>query len=166
MPRLRRVLKWAGLVVCVLIVASWCVSVIWAVAYVRGFSSFHGREFSGREFSEIESMLAIMSGAAEVWLVPAPSPPPGDVVVDGFARWVVQRRRQRLSGMRWLPTWYESPRLMCVIIPLWMPLAAVGVPTAILWRRDRRPPKGHCQTCGYDLTGNVSGVCPECGKVT
>lgn len=20
-----------------------------------------------------------------------------------------------------------------------------------------------CQTCGYDLTGNVSGVCPECG---
>ena len=24
-----------------------------------------------------------------------------------------------------------------------------------------------CQSCGYDLTGNVSGVCPECGnKVT
>lgn len=22
---------------------------------------------------------------------------------------------------------------------------------------------GHCQKCGYDLTGNVSGVCPECG---
>lgn len=20
-----------------------------------------------------------------------------------------------------------------------------------------------CETCGYDLTGNVSGVCPECG---
>lgn len=20
-----------------------------------------------------------------------------------------------------------------------------------------------CQSCGYDLTGNVSGVCPECG---
>jgi hypothetical protein len=23
---------------------------------------------------------------------------------------------------------------------------------------------GHCQTCGYDLTGNESGVCPECGS--
>ncbi len=23
-----------------------------------------------------------------------------------------------------------------------------------------------CQACGYDLTGNVSGVCPECGKPT
>jgi hypothetical protein len=23
---------------------------------------------------------------------------------------------------------------------------------------------GRCIGCGYDLTGNVSGVCPECGK--
>ena len=22
----------------------------------------------------------------------------------------------------------------------------------------------HCVKCGYDLTGNVSGVCPECGE--
>ncbi len=22
---------------------------------------------------------------------------------------------------------------------------------------------GHCQQCGYNLTGNTSGVCPECG---
>jgi len=22
---------------------------------------------------------------------------------------------------------------------------------------------GHCRKCGYDLTGNVSGICPECG---
>jgi predicted Zn-ribbon and HTH transcriptional regulator len=31
--------------------------------------------------------------------------------------------------------------------------------------RERRPflPPGHCQSCGYNLTGNVSGVCPECG---
>jgi hypothetical protein len=29
-------------------------------------------------------------------------------------------------------------------------------------RYNRRIPKHFC-TCGYDLTGNVSGVCPECG---
>jgi hypothetical protein len=28
------------------------------------------------------------------------------------------------------------------------------------WRRVRR---GLCPSCGYNLTGNVSGVCPECG---
>jgi len=25
---------------------------------------------------------------------------------------------------------------------------------------------GHCANCGYDLTGNVSGLCPECGTAT
>jgi hypothetical protein len=28
---------------------------------------------------------------------------------------------------------------------------------------DFEPPAARCARCGYDLTGNVSGVCPECG---
>ena len=31
-------------------------------------------------------------------------------------------------------------------------------------RRHRRRKKGLCINCGYNLTGNVSGVCPECGE--
>ncbi len=27
----------------------------------------------------------------------------------------------------------------------------------------RRIPPGHCKKCTYNLTGNTSGVCPECG---
>ena len=27
----------------------------------------------------------------------------------------------------------------------------------------RQQLSGRCAECGYDLTGNVSGVCPECG---
>jgi hypothetical protein len=30
----------------------------------------------------------------------------------------------------------------------------------------RRQLHGQCPQCGYDLTGNVSGVCPECGEAT
>ena len=30
-------------------------------------------------------------------------------------------------------------------------------------RRRRRCKHGLCMECGYDLTGNLSGVCPECG---
>ena len=30
-----------------------------------------------------------------------------------------------------------------------------------LWRHPHHP--GTCHSCGYSLTGNVSGVCPECG---
>ncbi|MCG3132419.1 MAG: hypothetical protein FLDDKLPJ_03258 [Phycisphaerae bacterium] len=29
--------------------------------------------------------------------------------------------------------------------------------------RRGRYPRGLCHACGYDLTGNVSGACPECG---
>jgi hypothetical protein len=36
------------------------------------------------------------------------------------------------------------------------PLAEWGV-------RRRRRASGLCLACGYRLTGNVSGVCPECG---
>ncbi len=35
---------------------------------------------------------------------------------------------------------------------------------ALLWLRRRRALPGHCQHCGYNLTGNVSGRCPECGQ--
>lgn len=40
--------------------------------------------------------------------------------------------------------------------------------TAVVWMKHahRRPfePRGYiCTRCGYDLTGNVSGRCPECG---
>jgi hypothetical protein len=41
--------------------------------------------------------------------------------------------------------------------------------TTVVWDKHvyKRPfdPRGiRCHGCGYDLTGNVSGVCPECGK--
>lgn len=44
------------------------------------------------------------------------------------------------------------------------------------WLRDRArhprarhyppsvPPARRCSSCSYDLTGNESGVCPECGQ--
>jgi hypothetical protein len=51
-----------------------------------------------------------------------------------------------------------------LIIPLWIPLVTLAVLTVILWSRARCPPRGCCQTCGYNLTGNTTGVCPECGK--
>ncbi len=48
--------------------------------------------------------------------------------------------------------------------------AFYGLLTAfILWGRnqiqvERRRRTETCLNCGYNLTGNVSGVCPECGK--
>lgn len=40
-------------------------------------------------------------------------------------------------------------------------LAATGLVSIMV--ADEGPRSGFCARCGYDLTGNVSGVCPECG---
>ena len=60
--------------------------------------------------------------------------------------------------------WRGGGRTLIAWWPLWPVFLAAAVPTTLLWWRDRHYPKGHCQTCGYDLTGNISGVCPECGS--
>ena len=46
--------------------------------------------------------------------------------------------------------------LLCRAVPTWR----------ARWEARWRYPQGHCQTCGYNLTGNTSGVCPECGTPT
>jgi len=48
-------------------------------------------------------------------------------------------------------------------------LMAIGIVTAMInWSHthelhSRRRRGGRCTTCGYDLRGNVTGRCPECG---
>lgn len=59
-----------------------------------------------------------------------------------------------------------GPNHWIVAVPLWVPLLVFFLPTLYLWRKERRPLPGHCRKCGYDLTGNESGVCPECGQTT
>ena len=50
------------------------------------------------------------------------------------------------------------------VLALWIPFVALLLPTLLLWFLDRRRPgPGRCRRCNYDLTGNLSGICPECG---
>jgi hypothetical protein len=54
-----------------------------------------------------------------------------------------------------------------LIVPHWFVLLIIA--PLPLWhfarivRRRRRLHRGLCPNCGYDLTANASGVCPECG---
>ena len=48
-------------------------------------------------------------------------------------------------------------------ISMLLPVIWVALRIRRSLRRENQP--GHCQQCGYDLTGNVSGICPECGTV-
>jgi 4-amino-4-deoxy-L-arabinose transferase-like glycosyltransferase len=55
------------------------------------------------------------------------------------------------------------------IVPYWFPWLLFLIPSGARvyrWRRRIRRQRLHqCSTCSYDLTGNTSGVCPECGAV-
>lgn len=53
-----------------------------------------------------------------------------------------------------------------VRLPLWIPFVFLGGLVVAIHRRDRHHWRaGTCRRCGYDLTGNTSGRCPECGNL-
>ncbi len=58
---------------------------------------------------------------------------------------------------------YQSrPRNGRVFIPHWVTNSFSWMLYLVVFLLRQRYPRGHCQGCGYDLTGNESGVCPEC----
>ncbi len=57
--------------------------------------------------------------------------------------------------------WFILPLWLLYVLAFVLPASAyVQGPMRHRWRRAR----GLCAFCGYNLTGNVSGVCPECGE--
>ena len=99
-------------------------------------------------------------------------------VLDGCC-WIVHNRPRAWDEARWssrrayssfreslglcLPEVSVGGAYTYAGVPLWLLFALAAIPTVILWRRDRRRiAAGHCRQCGYNLTGNESGKCPEC----
>lgn len=74
-------------------------------------------------------------------------------------------------GWRWLCPGLESPWYLLLIAAM---LAVLDTITSVRrhrrrrWRelhqlRKERLARGVCPRCEYALTGNLSGICPECG---
>jgi hypothetical protein len=88
-------------------------------------------------------------------------PSPG-LILDarGF---YISRHTGGYQPIRWVQTRATGAEIS-VAVPLWLPLLLSTVVTALPLRRPPRATlRGRCSTCGYDLTGNTSGRCPECG---
>ena len=87
--------------------------------------------------------------------------------------WRVSSNRNRPSlGFKW-PGWMSfvvvmrgSPTYRGIVLPLWVPCVVILIPSGILWwKRHEHLNAGHCRICEYNLKGNVSGQCPECGTM-
>jgi hypothetical protein len=150
MPRLSRklrVCKWIGTIGCVLAVAAFVCSGWWTIGF--GWVS---REESAAVWIGC-GLTSYLQRPRERW-----------DTAEGY--WA----RHQPPG--WLSPHY--PMVPAIVrsysghwqlfLPLWLPFLILLVPTLLLWRRDRRKPRpGFCRRCDYDLTGNTSGRCPECG---
>ena len=140
-PRLSRrgVMKWVGLMACISILVAF-----FASGYV-GVQGHLCRRVSARLVHGTVEFQASWSGYSYLYFT-------GYLLRPGY-RWSYR------PPLRYVIAYYPTR----VFISLWFPFIVFAIPTAIMWYRDRRPPPGHCRTCRYDLTGNESGVCPECG---
>ncbi len=90
----------------------------------------------------------------------------GSFFLSWFHQWPATQPWMRLEShppgaVYWLPTIVRNWAFTVIRVPLWIPLSVI----LLLWllARRKRPTPGHCVKCGYDLTGNRSGRCPECG---
>ncbi len=145
---MRRIAKWAGLVTVITFGAVWALSL-----------RFNATWNCGRGYLGVTTGGIHAKWPAEAAIIRWQ---PSGVIVDARvdAMWWPSIVKSRVSIRRRLVTVLWTAKL-----PIWMLFVVAAVPTAFLWWRDRRGvPPGACRSCGYDLTGNVSGVCPECGK--
>jgi hypothetical protein len=147
--RMRRSwLRWVCHAGCVLIIAAWAISLRW----VPAFQIFIG----GATF-----VLSLGDGEASLLLIRGSAPTRPDFTLSdnpnglNSSPSVPSCHRVDLFGSS-LGTLCESP--------LWLPFLLLLVRAAAFFLRDcRHLPQNACRACGYNLTGNVSGRCPECG---
>jgi hypothetical protein len=88
--------------------------------------------------------------------------------VEDHSQWL----RARTGGNVWAtPGRMQKHIAVWIAVPFWAlalmvgPFPAINMTRGVRRYRRRKPkyPNG-CRQCGYDLTGNVSGNCPECGS--
>lgn len=151
--RRRRVLRWVGTVLSLLILAAAVACLRWQTVSVGAgwgwkiglnsgaFVAAHERASPSRsdEWLSFGRVYGSRAELAERW--------------GAFGLWP---QDVTSSTGPWTVRW--------VFVPLWMLFVLTAIPTALIgWLDRRRPEPGRCANCGYNLTGNITGRCPECG---
>jgi len=117
------------------------------------------------------SGIVIINGAI-TFISPAPQPYLINVDEGFWSPWFSVGRGPCYASVQtvWHRVLWPRRTMGCniveTVIPLWIPFILAGILPFVLVRRSRARRArlaGRCRSCGYDLTGNTSGVCPECG---
>jgi hypothetical protein len=162
-----RVVKWMGLVAFLVLFAAWLSGPCrYVVSYLKVDSSKPGTwnlhpdpQQPAATYSLPQHYVYIAGGALQwSWAFQRP------VGLD--PGWKAYRLPEHMSATTpWLPRFVTNATASHATLPLWPALLTALAVTAYLFGRDRRIPPHHCQNCRYNLTGNTSGTCPECGAI-
>lgn len=148
-----RVLKWTGAATCTVIFLAWVGSVPLQLGYVYAYGTPGSRQ--GSYHIHLNDGRINISHLNYRWRY------------GSYGYWEVVWPDVHLKWTPIVGTYIGANRTIKTrSVPLWVPWVIVAIPTALLfWLDRRRIPSGYCKKCGYDLTGNVSGICPECGEM-
>jgi hypothetical protein len=160
----RRHIRWAGVGACSVLLLIWVITV----------APIGGKECV-IEYVGSETWLTIAHGVIKTH---------GPLLPDTPKGWRWLRIRQPTSGSvvfrlgLTLPTITRSVDTLttrdgrrdpdrklppAISLPIWFLLLFGLAPTLATFWRVRRFQVTHCSECYYNLTRNISGVCPECG---
>ena len=155
-------MKWAGLVSSLMLLIAMALSFEWNVSSLFPWLGY-------RDVFPVQCSLncgAISFTAGAFQGLPYREPKGWDVTCEisqaGLGlnnHWLPHLLRPRFNIDR------SRGENLFIHVPLPPVIVVLAAGTAFLWYHDRRIPPGHCKKCGYNLTGNVSGICPECGRV-
>ncbi len=129
---------------------------LFAIAFVGcDTTSYRGFDYQGAAFR-----LTIVLEAIDLQIERA-ARPAGWTVIDHVS--------SKINGLAYWNPVFTADRVM-------VPFAHIGVVAMLVaiaclvpdvlraQKESNRRSKGQCVGCGYSLKGNMSGVCPECGR--
>jgi len=153
--RFRRFAKWS------------CTAGVFIAAVLFAISNLYGFGYRWISSAHVSGVFVERDGVILVWNSPLCRIDDSQLI-DG---WLLRKtgqdpRDERLYSQYLVPYGVAQAPLNVTGIPISISLFVLFLASAVLWLVDKPPPRGFCQDCAYDLTGNNSGICPECGAHT
>lgn len=155
--RRRRLARGALRAAAVLLIA--CSGCLGKTAYSGGYFWDSSTELNGTTcIIRVYDGLFVVGRLYQVGCGNAPTPP----------NW--RSQSSQFAGIQFHTTIDTTPGVdpaYALIIPVPYPLSVLVFMSIAAWMASRRISVykyPHCMGCGYNLTGNTSGKCPECGR--
>jgi hypothetical protein len=150
--RIRRLAKWTTLAASILLLTACVFTAGYRAAWVR---------------DDLKMAITLEDGSLLVARLGSNAHYPTSFHFNGPPGWELmpcdeEENWRRLQSVA-IPEFQILPTYSYIRVPLWMPCILILGALLRLWQVHHSFPPPACRRCGYDLRGNTSGVCPECG---